>query len=75
MPWTPRLDFVKVDGGSQELDFGLLVPFVNDESLTNCSLLSGHRSVLKPGDFMTHRDEREARCVVLPRFGQGMHPA
>jgi len=28
----PRFDFVKVDGGSQELDFGLLVPFINDET-------------------------------------------
>jgi hypothetical protein len=48
MAWDPRFDFVKVDGGSQELDFGLLVPFINDEPLTNCSLLSGHRSVLNP---------------------------
>jgi hypothetical protein len=43
----PRLDFVKVDSGSQELDFGILVPHQH-EPLTNFSLLSGHRSVLKP---------------------------
>jgi len=55
---------VNVDGGSQELDFGLPVPFINDEALTNRSLLSGHRSVL-------NRVKQEARCVVLPRFGQG----